>query len=326
MKNIWTIWGLLALMTALLPACSKDETPIDEAKARQELLEKQTGEIESHLEQNNLDAQKDSNGIYRTVVTENAAGELVEPGDVAELHYKITRLDGTPIASTEAGKPEWIAYSTSSAYSFFPYALYFGLNNVRVGGTYRYYVPSAYAYGKYSNDETITESSIIILEYQIVGVYHFLEEIVAVEDANIKSWLQAENKTADSLNGGLRKIELAAGTGEQVVSGDTVQLYYKGYYLNKEVFDENTSGDGFEVIVDKTGLVSGFTQALKTMKVGEKSLFILPSELAYGRRGAFAAPREELDSFKEKGFIAANVLEIPPFSTLIFEIELRSKK
>ncbi len=325
MKKNWIIWGLLGLMAIISPACSKDE-PVDEAKARQELLEKQNKEIVAYLETNGLDAQKDNNGIYRTVLQEDAGGEPVEQGDIAVVHYKISRLDGTLIATTEADKPVWIAYSTNNAYSYFPYALYFGLNNVKVGGSYRYYVPSAYAYSKYTNNGTIAENSIIVLEYQIVDVYHFLEEIVEAEDAIIKSWLQAENQTADSLDNGLRKIELTAGTGDQVVSGDTVNLYYKGYYLNKEVFDENTSGDGFEIIVDKTGLVSGFTQAIKTMKVGEKSLFILPSELAYGRRGAFVAPQDELEEFKEKGFIAGNVLSIPPYSTLIFEIELRSKK
>lgn len=326
MKQSWIIWGLLACIVLVVPACKDDEVEVNAAAEIEALLDKQDQEIAAYLEDNNITATKAFKGFYRQEVQENPDGELVERGDVAIVQYKISRLDGTPIDASAPGKPYLITFSNDRTY--FPSALYYGLINVRVGGTYRYYSAARYGYNtsnkKYSNANGIQESSIIVLEYQVQGVAHSLAEIEALEQANIQSWLQAENITAEALPNGLHKKVLQAGSGEQPDGLDSVQVYYKGYYLNKTVFDENTSGDGFKVIVDKTSLIPGFTQAIKTMQPGEKAMFIMPSAQAYGKAGGFVLPHADFKAMQEKGFFSAQLSPIPPFSTLIFELELKS--
>lgn len=326
MKKSSIIWGFLAFAMLAMPGCKKDEIDTDTNAEIKALYEKQLAEIDAYLQSNSITATKDSRGISRQVVQDNPEGEAIERGDVAIVHYKISRLDGTLIDASKPEDPLLITFSQDRAY--FPSALYYGLIDVRVGGTYRYFVPAYYAYNagskKYSNNSGITESTIIILEYQVVGVAHSLQEIEAKEQQAIEAWLQAENVAAEALPNGLHKQVLKAGTGELADAQDSVMVYYKGYYLDKAVFDENTSGDGFKVIVDKTGLVKGFTQAIKTMQVGEKSMFILPSAQAYGKEGAFVLPRADFKAMQEKGVIPGQLSPIPPFTTLIFEIELLS--
>ena len=312
--------GFIALV---VPAC-KDDEDVDEAQVLKEMLEKQDQQIAAHLSQNGISAEKDTRGIYRQVVQANPDGEIIEEGDVAVVHYRMSLLDGTTIGTSKPGPPVLITYSPARLY--FPSVLRYGLSYMKAGETYRFYVPSPYALGKFEEKGKIPANSIIVLEYEVLDVYHSLEEIFEVEQVNIQSWLEAENRTAVELPGGLHKVVLNEGTGEMPVNGEEVKVYYKGYFLNKEVFDENLSGDGFSFKLGANAVVKGFEQAVKSMKVGEKALFILPSELAYGRNGGFVLPREYISKFKEAGQLNSSVSTIPPFSTLVFELELLSKK
>lgn len=64
---------------------------------------------------------------------------------------------------------------------------------------------------------------------------------------------------------------------------DIVQLKYKWYYDNKEVFDENfTKSSFFTVTIGKWEAVPGFDAALENMKIGEKKSIRLSPEEAYG--------------------------------------------
>ena len=78
-----------------------------------------------------------------------------------------------------------------------------------------------------------------------------------------------------------------------------VQVNYVGKLIDGTVFDES-KGKPAEFRVD--GVIKGWTEILQLMKPGGKVKVVIPSDLAYGARYA-----------GEK---------IPPFSTLVFEIEL----
>jgi FKBP-type peptidyl-prolyl cis-trans isomerase FkpA len=324
MKKNWILWSLLGCVLLALPACKDDDT-VDSAEALRALLAKQDQEIKAYLSSNAITAEEEELGIYREILQQNVDGEVIEEGDVVLLHYKISRLDGTLIGTSEGGGPVRVTFDPSRSYvprtSFFR-----AMRGMKVGERHRLYVPSPYAYGAFTDGDKIPENSIIVLELETVGVFHSLEEIFDVEQTEIAQWLEAENLSASELPGGLHKVELQAGTGEQLVTGDTAQVYYKGYYLSKEVFDENLEGDTFDFKLGTNSVVQGFEQAVRSMQIGEKALFILPSQLAYGRSGVFAYPRALFDDFKRGGLISATASPIPPFSTLVFEIELVSKK
>ena len=78
-----------------------------------------------------------------------------------------------------------------------------------------------------------------------------------------------------------------------------MQVNYVGKLIDGTVFDES-KGKPAEFRVD--GVIKGWTEILQLMKAGSKVKVVIPQDLAYGARYA-----------GEK---------IPPFSTLVFEIEL----
>lgn len=325
MKKNWILWSLLGFVLLALPAC-KDDEDVDTAEALKALLAKQEQEIADYLDRNNItDTERDDLGIYREALQLNPEGEEIEEGDVVLLHYRISRLDGTLIDTSEGDDPVRVTFDRTRTYVPRT-SLFRGLSYLKVGERYRFYVPSPYAYGTFSDGDKFLENSIIIMELEAVDVYHSLEEIYEVEQAEIAEWIASENLMATELPGGLHKVVLQEGTGAQVVAGDTAQVYYKGYFLSKEVFDENLTDATFDFKVGANAVVSGFEQAVKSMRVGEKSQFIMPSQLAYGRSGVFVFPRTYFEKFKEAGLLAGNASPIPPFSTLVFEIELVSKK
>ena len=91
--------------------------------------------------------------------------------------------------------------------------------------------------------------------------------------------------------------------GQYPSSGSTVTVHYTGKFQNGNVFDSSISrGTPFSFVLNGRQVIPGWDIAVASMKKGEKSVFFIPSELAYGQRGAGAS--------------------IPPNTDLIFEIEL----
>jgi peptidylprolyl isomerase len=93
------------------------------------------------------------------------------------------------------------------------------------------------------------------------------------------------------------------GNGSTPRSGQTVQVKYKGMFLDGKVFDNSDfHGGPLEFPVGVGQVIPGWDQSVLAMKQGEKRLMIIPPELGYGAQGAGGV--------------------IPPNSFLVFETEL----
>lgn len=100
---------------------------------------------------------------------------------------------------------------------------------------------------------------------------------------------------------GLQYEVITAGTGAKPTADDQVRVHYHGTLIDGTVFD--SSVDRGEPATFGVGqVIKGWTEALQLMSVGSKWKVFIPSELAYGERGA------------------GN--DIGPNSTLVFEVEL----
>jgi FKBP-type peptidyl-prolyl cis-trans isomerase FklB len=100
---------------------------------------------------------------------------------------------------------------------------------------------------------------------------------------------------------GLQYTVVTEGKGEMPKATDTVKTHYRGTLLDGTEFDSSYSrNEPTEFPVNK--VIAGWTEALQLMRVGDKWKLFIPSELAYGERGAGR--------------------EIGPNSALIFDIEL----
>ena len=92
---------------------------------------------------------------------------------------------------------------------------------------------------------------------------------------------------------GLRYVILKTGSGALPRSGDQISVLYEGSLLSlyakedKAVpFDKNLDKNHpFKVRVGRSMVIEGWDEMLQLMRVGEKVLLIVPSELAYGSRG-----------------------------------------
>jgi FKBP-type peptidyl-prolyl cis-trans isomerase len=101
----------------------------------------------------------------------------------------------------------------------------------------------------------------------------------------------------------LRYIVLKEGSGPTAKAGDLVEVLYTGKLLNGTVFDQAVDPQKpFSFRVGRGFVIDGWEEGLQMMRAGEKRIFIVPFELAYGTRGQ--PPK------------------IPRRATLVFEVEL----
>ena len=118
----------------------------------------------------------------------------------------------------------------------------------------------------------------------------------------------ADNKKKEGVKttaSGLQYKVIKDGTGKTPKATDTVKTHYRGTLINGTEFDSSYKrGEPAEFPVN--GVIKGWTEALQLMKEGAKWQLYIPSDLAYGERGAGK--------------------DIGPNSTLIFDIELLSVK
>ena len=126
-------------------------------------------------------------------------------------------------------------------------------------------------------------------------------------DALKNIWFQDTLSIGDmfTTESGIKYQILLNGTGAKPTLNDQVETHYHGTLLDGTVFDSSIDR-GETVSFPVSGVIPGWTEALQLMSVGSKWKLIIPSELAYGERGAGQM--------------------IPPNSDLIFIVELVSIK
>jgi FKBP-type peptidyl-prolyl cis-trans isomerase len=130
------------------------------------------------------------------------------------------------------------------------------------------------------------------------------ENAKKAETSLLQKYLKDNKITAKPTAGGLYYIEKVKGTGPQVHAGSKVSVHYTGTLLNGKKFDSSREPGGkpYEVEVGKGSVIKGWDEGLTKMCKGGKAILIVPSSMAYGAQG-----------------MGNN---IPPYSTLVFDLEV----
>jgi len=140
-----------------------------------------------------------------------------------------------------------------------------------------------------------------------------------------KAYLAATKATATTTPSGLAYKITEKGTGVKPANGATFYFYYAGYFEDGTLFDSSyeevnkvygkfdanrAAQNGYQAFPfeagKKEGMIPGFIEGLDNMAFGDKAVVFIPSNLAYGERGA--------------GDV------IPPNATLVFELEMLEKQ
>ncbi len=166
---------------------------------------------------------------------------------------------------------------------------------------------------EYSSDTTKVKRT--IKEDEIAKILEkFQQKLIAEKQAqsqkdgekNLKAGKEflEKNKSVAGVQvtaSGLQYQVIKMGNGPKPTSNDKVKVHYTGSTIDGTIFDSSVQR-GEPVVFPLTGVIPGWTEGLKLMPVGSKFKLFIPSELAYGERGA--------------GDV------IKPNSTLIFDVEL----
>lgn len=131
----------------------------------------------------------------------------------------------------------------------------------------------------------------------------------AEETTNITAYLQKNYPSVKPDADSIFYLETTKGKGPQVKEGDSLEIKYKGMFLDGTVFDQSDRGPGsgtFKIVYNKNmALIQGWISVLGKMNEGDKVKILIPSKMAYGPQGRS---------------------QIPPYSPLIFEMELVTLK
>ena len=123
-----------------------------------------------------------------------------------------------------------------------------------------------------------------------------------------EEWLKA-NKTKPGVvttASGLQYKVITMGTGKRPKADQEVEVKYEGHLIDGTEFDSSYKRNPQTTKFKCNQVIKGWTEGLQLMPVGSKFEFYIPQELAYGSRGMGA--------------------KIPPYSALIFTVELISVK
>lgn len=133
----------------------------------------------------------------------------------------------------------------------------------------------------------------------------WIEDFGAYEKIILKQYLEDSKLRLKPTQSGLYSLILKAGNEKTVHVGDTITVHYEGRFLNGKFFDSTRKrNEAFQFVYGQQWqVIKGLEEAIGLMHEGERSLFIMPSDLAFGETGSSTGI-------------------IPPFTSLIFEVEL----
>ena len=285
----------------------------------QSLIKKEEDALAKYLKDNNITAAPQPSGLIY-VETVAGKGAKIDTGYWVKLNFSVSLIDGKQLFSTaERGEPREFEVGKRMDTPGFEE----GVSKMLKGGKSTFIVPSKLAFGESGRGSLIPPYSTVIYQVEMVDVTskadHVKQEAEKKkaetmkaetnkkEEATLRAKYLADKKiTAKPLPSGLIYVEKVKGTGAKAVAGKKVKVHYTGTLLNGTKFDSSRDrNEPFEFTLGQGQVIKGWDEGIALMNVGGKATLVIPSAIAYGER---------------------DMGQIPPYSTLVFDVELLDVK
>jgi len=309
------------LLAFVLTACSNDSSDDNktqdetdataESSAEQQTREKESADMSDPAitpDLAYLDTNKAKEGVQVTesglqyLTVESGDGTTPGPTDLVTVHYAGRLVDGSEFDSSyKRGEP--ISFPVNGVIPGWTEALQL----MKVGDKFELTIPSDLGYGERGAGGVIPPNATLVFDVELLDV---------TTEANLQAEKEAfknaqftfldENGGKDGITvteSGLQYRVIEEGTGTSPSATSDVTVHYSGTLINGEEFDSSYKR-GQPASFPLDGVISGWTEGLQLMKEGGKYEFFIPHNMGYGERGSGGG--------------------IPPFSTLIFIVELIS--
>ena len=290
----------------------------EEAKLEREaelvaLQGKEAGIIEQYVKENNITVPADEEGLY-FIETKKGSGKKVSEGLIIVINYTLKFTNGDILFSTlTTGETIDFEYGTQ----FDTKGFNKGIGQMRKGGKATLIVPSSLAFGATgAAGGRVEPYTPLIYEIEVVDIRdkaEFEKEKAAKAEAKNAALAQEEQSAivkylsdneidVSPTESGLYYIETMTGDGEMPISGDKVKVHYTLTTLTNDTIDSSLKrNQPLEFTIDQPGIIKGWHEAIKYMRVGGKAIWLIPSKLGYGPAG-----RPPM---------------IQPFTPLLFDVE-----
>ena len=258
-------------------------------------VDNSTQEIADYLIENNISEMPDENGL---VVVIEEAGSDIKPSNISnvKVHYRGYYLDGEQFDSSyDRGQPA--TFNLQGV--ILGWTL--GIPEFGIGGKGKLIIPASLGYGA-NPPSGIRKNAVLIFDIELLDVDQILEqqEVVEAERMAIEAYLSENNLTAQITEEGVYLIIEDEGGAEKPTLESEVTVHYKGYFLDGLQFDSSYDR-GQPSDFELTNVIQGWQIAIPYFGRDGRGTIIVPTLLGYGAGGN---------------------LGIPPYTTLVFDIEL----
>ncbi|MFO7922260.1 MAG: FKBP-type peptidyl-prolyl cis-trans isomerase [Bacteroidales bacterium] len=282
----------------LFNACEKEDERMEEEMVKlQEFLE----------EKGYTSVEPTSSGLYHVVLTEGN-GENPVRSDFVNISFIASLVDGTVFETSDRNiamnhdivrDDKLYGPAKFQIQSLGITGLIEGLMLMKEGGISRIIIPSGLAFGSIDYG-IIPPYSTLIYDVELHDV---ISDPVEHEKNLLDDYIEENDITVTPTESGLYYIEKEEGEGDLPGENASVTLHYTGALLDGRVFDETESDNPMVMSTGATNIIPGFIEGIKKMKKNGKARLIIPWSIGYGAEGS------------SEGII-------PPYSTLVFDIEV----
>ena len=279
------------------------------------LMKKEEESLKKYVEEKKITVAPLASGLI-FVETQAGKGAKVDSGSWVKAQFKVSLIDGKPVYSTyDRGEPMEFEYGKRFDTPGFEE----GVSKMMKGGKATLIVPSKIAFGEMGRGAMVPPFATVIYDVEIVDITAKADHDKKVaedkkkdemkkegnkkqEGANMAKYLKEKNITAKPTASGLIYVEKVKGTGAKAMAGKKVKVHYTGTLLDGTKFDSSRDrNQPFEFTLGQGQVIKGWDEGIGMMNVGGKATLVIPSTIAYGDR---------------------DMGKIPPFSTLVFDVEL----